>query len=244
MSETENKQTHNQSRRNFLKNSGLTVGGLIVGGAIGRIISMKPNSTPTTTQPVETHQMANYNEALQFFTRKEDFEALAAATEVIFPEDKNGLGAIGLGAPYYIDKQLATPWGRNADDYMIRPFKNGQTPLTRGDIMLQGVRKINEVSQKTHNALFNTLSEEEQVAILQEFEGGTVEMAYVSSTSFFALLRQLTLEGCYCDPMYGGNKNMEGWKMKEWPGAQMSHADVADASDFVKKEPKSLSDHM
>lgn len=245
MSEKENQQIHNQSRRNFLRSSGLTVGGLILGGAIGSIFGMKPGSTPTTSQPTDSHHMTtNHNEAMLFFTRKEDFETLQAATEVIFPEDEHGPGAIGLGAPYYIDKQLASPWGRNADDYMARPFKDGQTPLTRGDIMIQGVRKINEVSLAKHDASFNKLNEEVQIEILQEFEGDKVEMKLISSASFFALLRQLTLEGCFCDPLYGGNKNLEGWKMKEFPGAYMSHLDAAESKEFVKKEPMSLSHHM
>lgn len=244
MSVQQNNQTHNQARRNFLKNSGLTVGGIILGGAVGSMIGMKPNATKTTTKPIETQPMVDYSEALLFFTRKEDFDTIAAASEVIFPEDENGPGAMKLGAPYYIDKQLASPWGSNAEDYMKRPFRKGETPLTRGEIMVQGARKINEVSQSKYKNLFNQLKEEEQINILKEFEAGKVQMELVSSAEFFGLLRQLTLEGCYCDPLYGGNKNMEGWKMKEFPGAQMSYANVVDKKEFVKIEPMSMSDHF
>ncbi|WP_158591810.1 gluconate 2-dehydrogenase subunit 3 family protein [Oceanobacillus halophilus] len=239
------------SRRNFIQGTGLTVGGFIIGGSIGAFIN--PNLEESTEkvetvteqpEPAEPKEMPDYTEAMQFFTRKEDFEALAAATEVIFPEDDLGPGAIGLGAPYFIDKQLAGPWGSNVDDYRVRPFTNGQTPLSRGDIMLQGVRKLNEISQERHDDTFNALAEEDQIALLQEFESGDIKMSLVTSGEFFALLRQLTLEGCYCDPLYGGNKNMEGWKMKEFPGAYMSYIDVVESKEFVKKEPISLSDHM
>lgn len=240
------------SRRNFIQGTGLAVGGVIIGGGIGGLLGAnlgnKKAPTTTTEPPANAHHLPtetkNYSEALQFFTRTEDFDCLTAATEVIYPEDENGPGAIKLGAPFYIDKQLASLWGRNADDYMKRPFTNGHTPLTRSEIMLQGVRKINEVSQLKHETTFNSLKEDEQITILQEFESGKVEMELVSSVAFFGLLRSLTLEGCFCDPLHGGNKNMEGWKMKEWPGAQMSYIDVADAKDFVKKDPISLSDHM
>lgn len=37
---------------------------------------------------------------------------------------------------------------------------------------------------------------------------------------------------------------MEGWRMKEFPGAYMSYTDVVEAEEFVKKEPMSLSNHM
>lgn len=231
------------SRRTFIKNSGLTVGGIVLGGAIGSLIGKEE----VTTQPAVggvTHETKDYSEALQFFTRKEDFAVLSAATEQIFPEDEHGPGAIKLGAPYYIDKQLASPWGRNADDYRERPFKNGATPLTRDEIMLSGVRKLNEVSNSKHEKAFNELTGEEQVAILKEFESGNIKMQFVSSAEFFGLLRQLTIEGCYCDPMHGGNKNMEGWKMREFPGAYMSFTDVVESKEFVVKKPVSLSDHL
>lgn len=231
----------NISRRNFVKNSSIAVGGvaggLVLGGLFGN--PFKTEQTATTTKPI-----TKFTEALQFFTRKEDFDTLAAATEVIFPEDDNGPGAIELGVPYYIDKQLASLWGKNADDYMMRPFGKEEIPLTRGDIMIQGIRKINIESQNSHKEDFRDLEEDNQIAILQRFESGEVEMNLISSTSFFALLRQLTIEGCYCDPLHGGNNNMDGWKMKEFPGAYMSYTDVVEAKEFVYKEPKSLSDHM
>ncbi|KGR79795.1 gluconate 2-dehydrogenase subunit 3 family protein [Ureibacillus manganicus] len=251
------------SRREFLKNSGLTVGGLVLGGALGGTFLSK---TETVTKEVEvqvpvevevevpaaggethsheTHVTHNYSDALLFFTRLEDFLALSAATEVIYPEDEHGPGAIKLGAPFYIDKQLASPWGRNTDDYMVRPFKPGESPLTRGEIVLQGVRKINETAQSKHQKLFKDLTEEEQIAILKEFEAGNVPLELTTSAAFFGLLRTLTIEGCFCDPVHGGNKNMEGWIMAEFPGAIMSHIDVIEKKEFVVKKPQSLSNHI
>ncbi|SOC44444.1 gluconate 2-dehydrogenase subunit 3 family protein [Ureibacillus acetophenoni] len=233
------------SRRTFIKNSGLTVGGVVLGGAIGSLFGTKNETTTMTQVPVTAHptEIVNYNEALQFFTRLEDFQALSAATEQIFPEDEHGPGAIKLGAPYYIDKQLASPWGRNVDDYMLRPFKNGQNEATRGEIMLEGLRKLNDVSKINHNNTFSKLKEDEQITILKDFELGKIDLILTSSATFFALLRQLTIEGCYCDPLYGGNKNLEGWKMKEFPGAYLSHIDVVENKEFVAKKPQSLSSH-
>lgn len=234
-----------KSRRHFLKNTGIATGGVIGGLIFGGLLPNPFKSDKSTSVSTHQHDSSNMvTEAMQFFTRREDFDTLAAAAEVIFPEDEHGAGAIGLGVHYYIDKQLATPWGSNTDDYRKRPFLEGETPLTRGDIMLTGLRKLNEVSQTKHNELFRELEESIQIEILQSFEVGEVEMKLVSSASFFALLRQLTLEGCYSDPLYGGNKDMEGWKMKEFPGAYMSYIDVVEANEFVYKEPVNLSNHM
>ena len=131
---TEQALNKKMSRRNFIQGTGLAVGGLIIGGGIGGVIGAKmgkdSGSAPAPTKlenkaPKESVHV-NHSEAMQFFTRKEDFEVLAAATEVIFPEDEHGPGAIGLGVPYFIDKQLASPWGRNADDYRVRPLRTGK----------------------------------------------------------------------------------------------------------------------
>ena len=231
------------SRRTFLKNSGLAVGGLVLGGSLGSLFT-KNSETSVSAITTIPGGAVDYGEALQFFRRKSDFNAIASAMEVIYPEDSNGPGAKTLGAPYYLDKQLAGAWGINADDYRKTPFQPGETPLNNGQIFIEGARKLNEVAQKEHDVEgFSSLDEEQQIAILTKFEAGEVEMSLVSSVAFFSLLRSATLQGCFCDPLYGGNKNMAGWKMKEFPGAQMSYIQYAESEEFVKIEPISVGGH-
>lgn len=233
------------SRRQFLKNSSIAVGGLLVGGGIGNLLTKEK----VVEKEVVSHNHSvspahNYGDAWQFFTRKEDFDILSHASETIFPEDELGPGAIALGVPYYIDKQLASPWAIHADDYRKKPLLPGETPLNRNQIMLDGIRKIQEVSEKDYGSDFIKLEEEQKIGILAKFEAGEVEMKGVTSREFFSLLRSLTIEGCYCDPLYGGNKNMDGWRMKEFPGAQMAYIQYVDKEEFVKIDPLSLSDHQ
>lgn len=128
------------SRRSFIKNSGLTVGGLVLGGAIGSLVAGKNETTAKMSVSGTSQATIDYSETRQFFVRQKDFDAMAAATDVIYPEDKNGPGSIALGVPYFIDKQLASPWGSNADDYRKGPFKAGETALNKSEIVLQGVR--------------------------------------------------------------------------------------------------------
>lgn len=237
-----NQKSESVSRRKFLKNAGIATGGVVGGALLGGIFtqSLTSNETkPASTE--EPEELIDYRETRQFFKRKVDFDVLSIATERIFPEDDNGPGAIGLGVPYYIDKQLASPWGENAKDYMMKPFQlPDQTPLTRREIFIQGIRKINEVSQSEYGESFVNLEEDEQIGVLEMFDNNEIDMQYISSSQFFALLRQSTLEGCYSDPMYGGNKNMDGWRMKEYPGARLSYADFVEEEDFVSLEPVSL----
>lgn len=228
------------SRRSFIKNSGLTVGGLVLGGSLGTLFTKKGTTSEVVTH-TETATTVDFTEALQFFNRQTDFNAISAAMEVIYPEDSNGPGALSLGANYFLDKQLAGAWGINSDDYRKAPFQPGETPLNNGQIFIEGARKLNEVAKSNYDANgFSALEEDQKIEVLKKFEAGEIEMDLVSSKQFFTLLRSATLQGCFSDPLYGGNKNMAGWKMKEFPGAQMSYLQHAEKEEFIKIEPVAL----
>ncbi|MBM7600296.1 gluconate 2-dehydrogenase gamma chain [Virgibacillus halotolerans] len=252
----DSKPLQDPSRRKFVKNTGMIAGGVVGGSLLGGLLTnefkSKSNENPSNQEHNERFQ-----EARQFFSRYEDFLVLAAATERIFPKDDNGPGAIELGVPYFIDKQLAGRWGINGRDYRHAPFmqqsskkvdnSNAQVEqliLNRGEIFIQGLRKMNQLSENRFKTTFDKADEDQQIEILKDFDDGKVKMNGVPSKSFFILLRQSTLEGAYADPLYGGNKNMEGWKMKNFPGAQASYANVVEEDDFVKMEPMSLNDYQ
>lgn len=236
------------SRRRFMKNTGIAVGGIAGGSLLGGLLTNQLQ-TDKKTAPQKDKQEQIYSEARMFFTRIDDFVVLEKATERIFPKDDNGPGAIELGVPYFIDKQMAGAWGINGGDYRQGPFAAPEptvehSSLTRGQIVLSGVRKMNQISNERFDASFDEAEEDQQIEILQDFESGKVKMAGVNSSSFFGLLRTLTLEGVYSDPLYGGNRNMAGWEMKEYPGAVSSYADIIEDDDFVKKEPRGLTDYQ
>lgn len=260
------------SRRRFLKNTGMVAGGVVGGSVLGGLLTNQFQTTEET-KPEQTKQ--NLQEARMFFSRKDDFETLSAATERIFPEDENGPGAIELGVPYFIDKQLASYWGNNAKSYMHDPFRQNQqvrdyqhkdsrqdksgantstkaptptpryqTRLNRGEIFLHGLRRIEEVSHDQYGEKFIDLEDKDQDKILESFESGEVNMEAISSKTFFNFLLQTTIEGAYADPVYGGNKNMMGWKMKEYPGPRMAYINDIDSDEFISMEQKSLMDYQ
>lgn len=43
-------------------------------------------------------------------------------------------------------------------------------------------------------------------------------------TQFFAVVRDHTIQGMFCDPMYGGNRNGTGWRLIGFPGAQWGYS--------------------
>ncbi|MBM7600855.1 gluconate 2-dehydrogenase gamma chain [Virgibacillus halotolerans] len=236
------------SRRKFVKNSGYVAGGVVGGGLLGSLLGVNfKGSEQTSTAPVKE---AKFNQALMYFTRQADFKTLGAATERIFPEDDNGPGALALGVPYFIDHQLAGSYGRNDQEYMQGPFHDGtafqglQSPLKRHEIFMQGIRALEKESQSDFNDSFTSLEGEQQDKILQKFEDDKVKLKGVKASEFFDLLRSATLAGAYSDPLYGGNEDMAGWKMKEYPGSQMSYINEIEEEDFVEMKPSALHEHL
>ena len=76
---------------------------------------------------------------------------------------------------------------------------------------------------------FAKLAAADQDAFLQRLEKGDVALDGADGKAFFAQLLQNTLEGFWSDPIYGGNRDMVGWKLIGFPGARY------DNTEFVAK---------
>ncbi|WP_346014166.1 gluconate 2-dehydrogenase subunit 3 family protein [Sporosarcina sp. E16_8] len=270
---TDRNEKSGMSRRAFIKNTGLVAGGVVGGGLFGGLFTNQLQKK----SPVTPHENTSggLQDARVFINRAEDFDILSAATERLFPKDDLGPGAIELGIPYFIDKQLAGEWGMNSKEYMKGPFITNiqaagthnvkrdqdtqgpnaatqvptptpryQSILNRSEVFTLGLRKINEVAQKDFGARFVDLDPEKQDEVLRMFEEGKVEMKGVGSSNFFSLLLQTTIEGAYADPVYGGNKDMMGWKMKEYPGPRASFLNDIEKEEFIKMDPVSLRNYQ
>lgn len=251
--DTNKQENHDQvadpSRRRFVKSTGIAFGGVAGGALLGGLFTNQFGKESGKKSEKEGKSEKRYEEARMFFTRFADFAILEQAVERIFPADDNGPGAIELGVPYFIDKQLAGPWGINAKDYRQAPFinKTGNAPdssLNRGQLFINAIRKMDDESLKRFNTKFIDASEEEQIEILGDFESTKIKLKGVSSGAFFNLLRSATLEGVYSDPLYGGNKDMKGWKMKEYPGSISSYANMIEDSEFLIMDQVSLTDYQ
>lgn len=248
-----NKKNTNLTRRNFFKTSTIVAGTVLGGGVFASALagcddSKKSNGSFSSAQSHHNTNQQAQARGRMFFTKDIDFAVLSASCERIFPKDNLGAGAIELGVPYFIDNQLAGAYGYNAREYMSGPFENGtptqgyQTPLIRRDIFLEGVKSIENEAKKNHKKSFVELDAQNQDLILKNFEADKVSMKGVTSSYFFSLLREMTLAGVYADPIYSGNDKMQGWKMKEYPGAQMSYLAFIQDEKFQKISPMSLAD--
>ena len=61
--------------------------------------------------------------------------------------------------------------------------------------------------------------------MLTGLEKGTIKPKGINGAGFFSLLLQNTREGFFADPVYGGNRDMAGWKMLGFPGARYDYRD-------------------
>ncbi len=179
-------------------------------------------------QPTVESQPGEQKIPLKFFT-EEQAHIVAAATSRIFPTDASGPGANEAGVTLYIDRQLAGPYGRDRYRFTQAPFEQG-TP-TQG---YQGAANPREIYREGLKLLtgLTKLTPEEQDNRLRLIE----------ASPFFLLLRQHTLEGMFCDPMHGGNRDLIGWQLIGFPGPYMSWANDIEKhnGEAFRPKPQSL----
>jgi len=203
-----------RSRRRFLTLSATTLGGVLI-----YTIDRKPSRVHAQTETIKV--------PLRFFTETEAL-TIAAATARIFPSDASGPGANEAGVVIYIDRQLASAYGRDQYRYTQPPFEPGvpeqgwQAKETPRDIYRAGLKILGR---------FRLLSAADQDARLTE----------IAHTPFFSLLRIHTIEGMFCDPMHGGNQDLIGWQLLGFPGPRMSYFDDVDQHYGSAFRPKPAS---
>jgi gluconate 2-dehydrogenase gamma chain len=148
---------------------------------------------------------------LRFFTAEEAKIVQAAAARII-PTDDSGPGATEAGVVIYIDRQLASGYGRDK-------YRYTKGPWVEANEMIFGYQGKDTPQDTYHAGIplmgkdFAGLSPEEQDQRLEKME----------RTRFFQMFREHCVEGFMCDPMHKGNKNMVGWKLIGYPGPRLSY---------------------
>ena len=165
----------------------------------------------------------------------EEWAFLHAACARLIPTDENGPGAVELGVPEFIDREMDGAFGHAANWYMQGPHATAppelgyQSPLTPRAVYRAGIAAVDAHCRKMFsNKSFSELPITQQDAVLTDLEKGTLDFDNVSGKSFFGFLLQNTKEGYLADPIHGGNKNMGSWKMIGFPGARADFIDWVD----------------
>jgi gluconate 2-dehydrogenase gamma chain len=149
-------------------------------------------------------------EALETLTAAEA-ETLEALVDRILPSDANGPGAREARAAHYIDKSLAADNRDSRENYLI------------------GLTALDEAAVGQHGRRFHLLAAAQQDALLDAVIAGEVPGFRPSGSGFFGMVRNHTIDGCFADPYYGGNRDFVGWDLLGYPGVRVSvsESDVA-----------------
>jgi gluconate 2-dehydrogenase gamma chain len=167
----------------------------------------------------------------QFFTPEEG-AAVEALVDRLIPPDPQTPGGKDTGVAIFIDRQLAGSYGSSRALYVRPPFMEGtpqqgpQSPLTPA---MRYRKSLAALAQYCHERYagkaFREIADAQKDQLLADLESGRVQLTGVSGKGFFELLLRNAKEGFFADPIYGGNRNMVGWKMIGFPGARYDYRD-------------------
>jgi gluconate 2-dehydrogenase gamma chain len=188
------------------------------------------------TEAAPAVEAATVTPRLRFFTTYES-KLVTAMAEVIWPTDDLGPGAKEAGVTFYIDGQLAGPWGSGNRMYMQGPFftpvdsgHGWQSAMVPRDAYRASLPTVDNYARTTYGDWFFNLPATTQAQVMTDLSSGKVTLPIggattFAGTDFFTLFRENVLEGMLADPMYGGNKNMIGWRWVGFPGDPMRRGD-------------------
>lgn len=176
--------------------------------------------------------------ALTFFN---DFEArtVEAIAERIVPGGDGDIGATDAGVVYYIDRAVAgfstslqTVYrlGLRELDVYCRQKHGGSFVLLGGEGQDVVVRRFLGPESGGAAAAHKSAGEDDY-----DFDGSSEHPGHSAAPlrsraldrplleRFFAVVREHTIEGLFCDPIYGGNRNTVGWRLVGFPGVHWGY---------------------
>jgi len=227
-------------RRGFLVGAGTAVA-----ASLTSLSAEAQTSTATATPPA----VATAAEGTLTLTSAEQ-AFFAAAVDTIIPADELTPSGSDCGVVVFIDRQLAGAYGSGAKLYRSGPFHKGkpeqgyQLPLTPREFFAAEIVATNEWSRKVRSKDFDRLAPKERAVALKELESGKVELSDFNGKQFFEALLEITMEGFFADPIYGGNRNKAGWRMVGYPGLPAVYTNLIDEyrNKRYSVEPQSIAD--
>jgi gluconate 2-dehydrogenase gamma chain len=143
-------------------------------------------------------------EALLFFNAAEAATVEEFAEQII-PTEDGSPGARPAGVVYYIDRALAG-------------FMRELQPLYR-----RGLRALADLAIAEFDAEFVDLDTERQRELVERLDGVASAEPDDFAGQFYRIVREHTVQGFFGDPAYGGNRDLIGWRLVGFPGAQWEY---------------------
>lgn len=204
----------------------------MTGTAAARVVSKSLPWSPNEAYPPSPLHPGPY----LFFTPTEA-AAVDAIVDRLIPTDELGAGGKDAGCTVFIDRQLAGSYGNSDWLYMQGPFSANPLPsqglqsaLTPRQQYRQGLAALGSYCKASSGGRgFAQLNAEEQDRLLSGLEKGEVKLPGFDARMLFQAVYANTIEGYFADPIYGGNRDMVGWKLVGFPGVRYDYRDVMEA---------------
>jgi gluconate 2-dehydrogenase gamma chain len=231
-------------RRDFLKGAGAA------STAVAAALAPAALATTAEAQPAPAAAPAAAAPDVWLTLNATEQAFFIAAADTLIPADENSPSGSDCGVAVFIDRQLAGAYGSGARLYRQGPFPKGkpelgyQLELNPREYFRAGVDATNEFTKKTYGKDFDRLGEADRIAALKAMEENKAGFPHFSSAAFFNALLQIAMEGFFADPMYGGNRDMAGWKMVGYPGLPATYREEIKTYFNKKydKPPRSIAD--
>ncbi len=227
---------HRPSRRNFLASASLAslAAAPTLGAAAEPHAKDRHAGKAGSTRPAPAAASRPDGVAPHVFLNAAEAAFLDAATARLIPTDENGPGAREAGVLVYIDRQLGGAWGAGERLYRSGPWSTGtpmqgyQLPFTPAELFRTAMRALRERDAATVTPPFEKRSAAEQDRFLSALQDSDQDLGGVPGKVFFASLLELTIEGFFSDPVYGGNRDMIAWQLIGFPGAYANYYHLVD----------------
>jgi gluconate 2-dehydrogenase gamma chain len=177
---------------------------------------------------------------------------LSAIALAMIPADGNGPSATDAGVVYFIDRQLATDYGKSAHMYMEGPFvppnqtgtitvdgityTGGSTLVTIEsgmqyqyhnnfrEFFRYGLDAFETYCNSAYGGNFETLSAANQTAALTDlYNNKPTSFNSITPQDFFYELFVMVWSGYFMDPLYGGNVGMASWVFSGFNGTNQGN---------------------
>jgi gluconate 2-dehydrogenase gamma chain len=161
--------------------------------------------------------------------------AMEALADRVIPPDADTPGGKDAGSAVFMDRQLAGSYGRQEGIYTLPPFmpgKKNQGPQSEGGpakMYRDGLAALDKaVGAKHGGKTFADLSDDDKDTVMKALESGDLELEGADGKAFMEKVVEDVQMGFFADPIYGGNRDMAGWKMIGFPGARYNYLDWID----------------
>ncbi len=215
------------TRRDLLAGTAAATFLVMLTSADGMDLHGMPPRNPDASSPPQAVRPGPW----LFFTPEEG-AAVEALVDRLIPPDPQFPGGKDAGCAVFIDRQLAGPYGDSRALYMRPPFQDGdkqqgpQSPLTPAMRYRRSLAALDKYCRgRFAGKAFTHIPADQQDSVIGGLEKGSVQLPGASGRGFFDLLLENTQEGYFADPIYGGNRDMAGWKMIGFPGARYDYRD-------------------